>query len=252
MNAIGGYTRSVNTYSLAAAEVILPHVLGGITDFIYFPTPWRTITQHTDLMVAFGGLPVKNGQIGQGGVGRHHQRALMNEAASAGVKFVNVSPLRADTISALNAEWLPCRPSTDTALMLGLAYEVVVRDLHDREFLKRCTVGFDEFESYLMGQSDGLPKTANWASEICGVAAGDIRDLAIRMAQNRTMISVSWSLTRQAHGEHTYWAAIALASLLGQIGLPGGGIGFGYTAEHCIGNDFDSIPAAALPQGEEG
>ena len=85
--------------------------------------------------------------------------------------------------------------------MLGLAYEVVVRDLHDREFLKRCTVGFDEFESYLMGQSDGLPKTANWASEICGVAAGDIRDLAIRMAQNRTMISVSWSLTRQAHGE---------------------------------------------------
>ena len=27
------------------------------------------------------------------------------------------------------------------------------------------------------------------------------------------------SLTRQAHGEHTYWAAIA-ASLLGQIGLP--------------------------------
>ena len=47
LNAIGGYTRSVNTYSLAAAEVILPHVLGGITDFIYFPTPWRTITQHT-------------------------------------------------------------------------------------------------------------------------------------------------------------------------------------------------------------
>lgn len=252
LNAIGGYTRSVNTYSLAAAEVILPHVLGGITDFIYFPTPWRTIAQHTDLMVAFGGLPVKNGQIGQGGVGRHHQRALMNEAASAGVKFVNVSPLRADTISALNAEWLPCRPSTDTALMLGLAYEVVARDLHDPEFLERCTVGFDEFESYLMGQSDGIPKTADWASEICGVAAGDIRDLAIRMAQNRTMISVSWSLTRQAHGEHTYWAAIALASLLGQIGLPGGGIGFGYTAEHCIGNDFDSIPAAALPQGRRG
>ena len=69
-------------------------------------------------------------------------------------------------------------------------------------------------------------------------------DLAIRMAQNRTMIS-GLVTTRQAHGEHTYWAAVALASLLGQIGLRGGGIGFGYTAEHCIGNDFDSIPAAA-------
>ena len=38
-------------------------------------------------------------------------------------------------------------------------------------------------------------------------------------------------LTRQDHGEQNYWMLITLASLLGQIGLPGGGFAFGYAAE---------------------
>ena len=49
------------------------------------------------------------------------------------------------------------------------------------------------------------------------------------------MISVSWSLTRQDHGEQPFWAAITLASMLGQIGKPGTGIGFGYSAMNHIG-----------------
>ena len=48
------------------------------------------------------------------------------------------------------------------------------------------------------------------------------------MAANRTMISASWSLQRADHGEQPYWAVLLLASCLGQIGLPGGGFGFGY------------------------
>ncbi len=252
LNSIGGYTRSINSYSLAAGEVILPHVLGGLTDFVHYPTPWRNIAEHTDLMVAFGGLPIKNGQISQGGVGFHHQRSLMKDAAKAGVQFVNVSPLQTDTIGELSAEWLPCRPSTDTALMIALAHTLVSENLHDREFIDRYTVGCSAFEAYLNGEVDGIPKSAEWAADICGLDAEAIRQLARRMAQCRTMISVSWSLTRQAHGEHAYWAAIALAALLGQIGLPGGGIGFGYSAEHSIGYNFEILPAAALPQGRRG
>ena len=54
------------------------------------------------------------------------------------------------------------------------------------------------------------------------------------MAANRTMISASWSLQRADHGEQPYWAAILLASCLGQIGLPGGGFGFGYGSTNGI------------------
>ena len=48
------------------------------------------------------------------------------------------------------------------------------------------------------------------------------------MAASRTMITASWSLQRADHGEQAYWALILLAACLGQIGLPGGGFGFGY------------------------
>ena len=70
LNLLGGFTKSVNTYSLAAGEVILPHVLGSVK-YIYGATHWQSIIEHCDLLVAFGGLPVANAQIGQGGVGQH-------------------------------------------------------------------------------------------------------------------------------------------------------------------------------------
>ena len=42
------------------------------------------------------------------------------------------------------------------------------------------------------------------------------------------MLTVSWSLQRAHHGEQPFWAALALAAMIGQIGLPGGGVGYGY------------------------
>ena len=65
------------------------------------------------------------------------------------------------------------------------------------------------------------------------------------------MISVSWSLTRQSHGEQPYWAAIALACIIGDLGKPGGGIGFGYSAMNSIGNHYKKIPAVSLVQGKQ-
>jgi biotin/methionine sulfoxide reductase len=70
------------------------------------------------------------------------------------------------------------------------------------------------------------------------------------MAAERTMISISWSLTRQDHGEQPFWAAIMLASMLGQIGLPGGGFGFGYSATNYVGSQHTIIPGASFPQGQ--
>jgi biotin/methionine sulfoxide reductase len=79
-----------------------------------------------------------------------------------------------------------------------------------------------------LGKSDGQPKSAAWAAGITGVPADTIVALARRMAATRTMVSASWSLQRGDHGEQPYWGVILLAAALGQIGLPGGGFGFGY------------------------
>lgn len=250
LNCIGGYTRSKNTYSFAAAEVLMPHIVGAHRAFMYPGNSWRTVIEHTELMVAFGGIPIKNGQISQGGVGRHRQPSAIREAAAAGIEFVNVSPQRSDVEDITNAEWLALRPSTDTAVLLGLAHTVLVDGLHDQAFLDRYTAGFDRFKAYLTGETDGVAKSADWASAISGLEAHKIRELARRMASRRTMLSTSWSLTRQDHGEQPYWAAIALAAMLGQIGSPGGGISFGFSAVNAVGNEFRVLYGAALPQGD--
>jgi biotin/methionine sulfoxide reductase len=70
------------------------------------------------------------------------------------------------------------------------------------------------------------------------------------MAAGRTMIGVAYSLQRAEHGEQSYWMAATLAAMLGQIGLPGGGCGFGYGSMHGHGNPVNHYAAPALPSGE--
>ena len=249
LNCIRGFTSSRNTYSFAAAEVLVPHVLGTFRGHLDTTTSWESITSDCELFVAFGGVPLKNGQISQGGTGAHVQKVGLMAAQEAGVEFVNISPLRSDLLDRVGADWLAIRPNTDVALMLALAHVLISEDLYDRDFLDRYTVGFDRFAAYLSGETDGVAKTPEWAAEICELSAETIRALARRMARSRTMILVAWALTRQDHGEQPFWAAIVMASMLGQIGLPGTGLGFSYSAMNNTGLNRTPVNYASLPQG---
>ncbi|MGZ0245378.1 MAG: Asp-tRNA(Asn)/Glu-tRNA(Gln) amidotransferase GatCAB subunit C, partial [Alphaproteobacteria bacterium] len=82
----------------------------------------------------------------------------------------------------LDADWLAARPNTDTAVMLGLAYTLVAEGLHDPDFIGRYCTGFNRFHAYLIGETDGIAKDADWAAEISGLDADTIRSLARRMA----------------------------------------------------------------------
>ena len=251
LNSIGGYTSSKNTYSYAAAEVIIPHVLGGnLMELLTLQTSWQSVCENTELMVAFGGLPAFNSQISNGGTGAHIQRLGVIEAAAAGTKFVNLSPRRSDVKSDIDEVWYKLRPNTDVAVMLAMAYQLLTEDLHDSHFLKKYTVGFEKFQAYLLGQKDGVPKTPAWAADISGMVEEDIIALTREMAKKRTMLTVSWSLTRQQHGEQPFWAVTALAAMLGQMGKPGSGVAYGYTITNYLGNNVFKMPYAPLPQGK--
>ena len=110
-----------------------------------------------------------------------------------------------------------------------MAYQLLTEDLHDDYFLNKYTEGFEKFQAYLLGRKDGVPKTPAWAADISGMVEEDIIALTNEMAKKRTMLTVSWSLTRQQHGEQPFWAVTALAAMLGQMGKPGGGVAYGYT-----------------------
>ena len=252
LNLFGGFIDQVTNYSFGAASVIVPRIVGSMAPVIGPMNSWPAIVEHTELMVLFGGMAAKNSQVNQNGVGAHDLSDWHVRAHTNGTRFVSISPMRDDTESGLDADWLPIRPNTDTALMLGLAHVLYEEGLLDREFLDRCCTGFDRFEPYLTGEADGLPKDADWAAAITEIPADTIRALARRMAKSRTLISVSWSVQRADHGEQSYWMAMTLAAMLGQIGLPGGGFGFGYGAMHGIGVARQPVAAPSLPVGQNG
>ena len=235
LSASGGHVDQLGNYSWGAAQFILPHVLGNYDAVARAETAWPSIAAHTDLMVAFGGLNPKNWNVTSGGAGSHAVPEWLRKAHARGMRTVVISPFRGDAPKWLGAEWIAPRPGSDTAIMLALAHEVIRLGAHDTAFLDRYCHGFDAFHAYLAGQADGVQKDCDWAAAIADVPAIVLRDLARAMANGRTMLTATWSLQRADRGEQPFWALIALAAVLGQIGLPGGGFSFGYGSMNGVG-----------------
>ncbi|MBV6304845.1 molybdopterin guanine dinucleotide-containing S/N-oxide reductase [Candidimonas humi] len=246
---LGGYVRSVNNYSAGAAMVIMPHVLGRLDDVARRNVTWDQIVGHTEVVLAFGGMAVRNTQIASGGISQHTEREAMRKAAERGCRFFCISPLRPDLPEEARATWLHPRPGTDTALMLAIMHVLVAEDLHDRAFLDRYCSGWDEFEDYLLGRRDGQPKNPAWASGITGIAAATIIDLAHLLHGKRSLVVVSHSLQRSEHGEQPVWMGVVLACVLGQLGLPGGGYNYALGTLAHYGKRDVAVPISALPQG---
>ena len=181
-------------------------------------------------MVLFGGANPKNTQVAKGRLRLSMPSAgwieeLVRARAS---RVVNVSPIRDDGPGSVAPEWIAIRPNTDTAMMLALTHTLVAEGLHDRavpgEPLRRVRAR--------PALSHGRERRA---AQGCRLGGGDHRgagrhDPRARPPHGgaRTMLTASWSIQRADHGEQPYWALVLLAAALGQIGLPGGGFGFGY------------------------
>ncbi len=251
LNTLGGYTASVDSYSHGAGDVILRHAIGSAETLRFAGTGWASIAEHCEFFVTFGGIPMKNTAVSNGGVFRHRTRAFLDQALANGAEFVVFSPLSDDMPDNVNGVWHPVRPGADVAVMLGMAYTLIDEDLHNKEFLERYCVGFDQLERYILGLDDGQPKTPEWAEELSEIPAQTMRVLARRMAAKRTLINTTWSLQRAEYGEQVPWMALALSAMTGDIGLAGGGYGFGYGCVQRMGEGHlpDGLGLPGLGQG---
>ncbi|WP_295856926.1 molybdopterin guanine dinucleotide-containing S/N-oxide reductase [uncultured Xylophilus sp.] len=249
---LGGYVRSVNSYSAGASGPMLPHILGGMDEVARRNVTWEQIVDHTDVVLAFGGMALKNSRVASGGISRHVERDAMRAAAARGCRFVSISPIRSDLPDEAAFEWLAPVPNTDTALMLALVHQLVADGSHDRAFIDRYCDGWDTFEDYLTGRADGVAKSPDWAAPICGLPARQIADLARSLVGRRTLVVVAHALQRAEHGEQPVWMGAVLAAALGQIGLPGGGYNYALGTLAHYGKRTNAVPAAALPQGTNG
>ncbi|WGE57798.1 trimethylamine-N-oxide reductase TorA [Actinobacillus equuli] len=226
LNITGGFVGVKGDYSTGAAQVIMPHVLGTIEVYEQ-QTSWEVVLESTDVIVLWSANPLNTLRLAWTST---DQQGLeyFKKFKESGKRIICIDPVRSESCEYLGAEWIPVHTGTDVALMLGMAHTLVTEDKHDKEFLKKYTKGYEQFEKYLLGTEDKQPKDAEWASKICGVPAETIKKLALELQSKRTMLMAGWGIQRQRHGEQGHWMLVTLASMLGQIGLPGGGFGFSY------------------------
>ena len=92
--ALGGYVRSVNSYSSGASSVLIPHIIGDYEDLTKRNVSWDQVAEHSDIVLAFGGMALKNSMIAGGGISQHVERPAMARARARGCEFVLVGPLR--------------------------------------------------------------------------------------------------------------------------------------------------------------
>ena len=210
---------------------------------------WAELVAESALVLAFGGMALKNNDVGGGGTSRHIAREQLRVARKRGVEFHLIGPLRDDLPIEVEAVWHPIRPGTDVALMLGIAHTLVTEGRHDRAFLDRFCVGYETFENYLMGRRDAQPKDAVWAAKICGLPASEIIALARHLTGRRTLVTCSQSLQRAENGEQPVWMGVVLAAMLGQIGLLGGGFAYALGSTSNTGKPAVAVPVPTLPQG---
>ena len=249
-NLFGGFSSSFQSYSYAAAQTLLPHIIGlDLYSTLDEHTSLEALSKECELILMFGGMPLKNSKVSAGGVGKHVTKQGMIKCIENGVEFINISPLQDDAPSFLNAKQVPIRPNTDTALMLALANILIKNNAYDKSFIKKYTVGFESFSDYVLGKKNNQDCSPEWASKITNIPVKSIKKLAEKIISKKTLISISWSLQRASRGEQPLWMGITLAAMLGQIGTAAGGFGFGYSSVNSTGDSYDKIPWQSLPQG---
>ena len=139
-----------------------------------------------------------------------------------------------------------------------MAYVIVSEGLHDQAYCDRHVLGFDEahlpegapagasYKSYLLGESDGVPKTPEWAAALCGMSAETIRRLAIEFATTKpAALQCGYAPGRTAFGEQFHRAAYALAAITGNVGIVGGNSGVSNGATGRAG--IKSLPPGTNP-----
>ncbi|MDR5673728.1 molybdopterin-dependent oxidoreductase [Halalkaliarchaeum sp. AArc-GB] len=115
-------------------------------------------------------------------------------------------------------KWIPIEPRTDGALALAMGHVIIEEGLHDEEFVKEWTHGFDAYKEAV------ADKTPEWAAEITGIDADEIRKLAIGFAKAApSAVAFPWTgLAYQANGFKNCQNVHALNGLVGNIDRPGG------------------------------
>ena len=132
LDLAGGCTRRSNTYSTGTSEVLLPHVVGSAYEVLHRASSWSTIVEHTELLVAFGGVPAKNVSVSRAGHPPHVAGRPRGGSAPRSRHRAREPAARRPPAEHRGHVVSRCALAPTSRLMLGLAHTLVADGLVDR------------------------------------------------------------------------------------------------------------------------
>jgi anaerobic dimethyl sulfoxide reductase subunit A len=219
----GGFLDRYNSYSTACTAFTTPYTYGTTET-----GNCAADLLNSKLIILWGHNPLET-------VFGSSVRHYLLEAKKKGIEIIAVDPRFSDSAKVLASRWIGIRPTTDSAMMDGMAFTILSEGLQDQAFMDRCCLGFDRahmpsgmedcesYGDYVYGRSDGVPKNPEWAAGITGVDAGTIQWLARKYAAAKpAALLQGYGPQRNGNGEQTVRSGTMLACLTGNVGVPGG------------------------------
>jgi anaerobic selenocysteine-containing dehydrogenase len=147
-----------------------------------------------------------------------HCKRIIQEAFDNGAKLIVIDPRRTPYAKVADV-YTTIRPGTDGALALGIANEIIRRNLYDHEFVKKHVHGFEEFRNRVSEYDTKRVSRVTWVEE------STIREIAMIFATHGPAL-ITTAPAGMNHYTNGTWAARAVHSLLaicGYLGVSGGG-----------------------------
>jgi anaerobic dimethyl sulfoxide reductase subunit A len=225
MNLLGGSLGYYNSYSWACISRATPYVYGtAVTG------NQRQDWVNSKFIIMWGWNPaeMRDGT---------NSDFFIKKASENGARVVCIDPQMTMSAVSLADEWIPIRPGTDVAMMSAMAYVIISENLHDKDFIDRCCIGFDKladafravrmrrasYHDYIFGTRDGIPKTPQWAEAITGIPASTIARIGREYGSSKpAVLYQGYGMQRRAYGEQPVLAGCVLAAITGNVGIPGG------------------------------
>ena len=111
------------------------------------------------------------------------------------------------------------KPGTDIALLNGIMHVLIAEGLYDDKFVEERTEGFEALKAKVM---EYPPERA---AEICGITSAEIVQAAHLLAENHPgALLYAMGITQHTTGHQNVLSCANLQMLLGNVGVPGGGV----------------------------
>jgi len=207
----GGFTGRTDSYSSAAARYVENFLFG--TRMVGFDPP---TLEHSQLIILWGAnlSAVRFSSSIESWISKRKKE---------GIPIIVIDPRQSRTVRNLSTQWIPINAGTDTAMMAAVLHELFTEGYVDLEFTEKYTIGFNALTAYIMGETDGIPKTPEWAEAICGVSSQIIIEFAQTYGTAKpAALLPGLSIQRTLGGEETYRFTVALQAATGNIGRLGG------------------------------